>query len=604
MILSLISLAVVGGIAYFWLTKGFLNGLVHMICTLVAGAIAFAAWEPIAYALLGATQGARGFVTFFGDAAWGIALALPFAISLAVLRLVADRAVTKNAKVSPAIDSVGGGLCGVVSGVVASGVLVISASYMRTPASLFGYKPVEIQNGGHIVVKDNLIVPVDAIVATMYRGLSETALSTAEPFARHYPRFVRTAGSQRMSFDSLSNANPHRNTLAPGDVAIKSSYTLAPQGSNAQTFGDAQRGEVVLHQDLDGGNRENNAELRGYVLELQSGGLERFGKFVIGHGQIWLTLENAQTGERDIAYPFAAVSDDRDGGQARFIFDGETFIPSVGGATSATMAFEFPIEPGFEPVSLTVKNLRLDLDAAPDPREIATIAARDAQVRSGAIVGKSVAQVEEQLAELNTEETQTVTGGVDRRGNAELPEGVVVGNGLPPGIRLTKGNTRGVEVNSENRVTGGQAKFFADDVKGRAPSPSLRVEGFVVTEGSNLVMIDVAGDPSQNKQSLLGRSVQTADSVLPPTLIDSAGTRYEAIGFAYIDRDNAELRYTPGVPMRGLTEAPVLSSIRDDQKLFLIFRVTVGAQVESLAIGQKVIVQYDPPIEVTRPRGR
>ena len=54
MILSILIIIVIALAAFWWGNQGAFSGLLHMLCALVAGAVAFAAWEPLAYMLLNA----------------------------------------------------------------------------------------------------------------------------------------------------------------------------------------------------------------------------------------------------------------------------------------------------------------------------------------------------------------------------------------------------------------------------------------------------------------------------------------------------------------------------------------------------------------------
>ena len=54
MILSILIIIVIALTAFWWSNQGTFSAFLHMLCCLVAGAVAFAAWEPVAYLLLGA----------------------------------------------------------------------------------------------------------------------------------------------------------------------------------------------------------------------------------------------------------------------------------------------------------------------------------------------------------------------------------------------------------------------------------------------------------------------------------------------------------------------------------------------------------------------
>jgi len=75
--ISLIGFAIVLLIAYWWLGAGALGGFLHFACVVIAGAIAFAAWEPVAYLLIAGPMGGY---------AKGVSLLGIFIVSLLVLR--------------------------------------------------------------------------------------------------------------------------------------------------------------------------------------------------------------------------------------------------------------------------------------------------------------------------------------------------------------------------------------------------------------------------------------------------------------------------------------------------------------------------------------
>ena len=215
MIMSAAALLVAVGIGGLWMTRGFFSALLHLICTVVAGAIAFAVWEPFAYALLGMdTSG--GITLFLHSSAWAIALFVPFAVSLAILRITVDSLVRANVKVHPAAEYVGGGVCGLLAGVVTSGILVLSIGFLRAEDRLFGYKPIDFAGAGYVQRTEKLWVPTDKIVATMYGTLSRTTLRTENNLGTLYPDLDIVPTSMRMNFrNGLA-----RNTVKPSDFSV------------------------------------------------------------------------------------------------------------------------------------------------------------------------------------------------------------------------------------------------------------------------------------------------------------------------------------------------------------------------------------------------
>ena len=52
MILGLVLLL---ALIWVWTNRGFRSSMLHMVCTIAAGAVAFAVWEPLAQIIIGAS---------------------------------------------------------------------------------------------------------------------------------------------------------------------------------------------------------------------------------------------------------------------------------------------------------------------------------------------------------------------------------------------------------------------------------------------------------------------------------------------------------------------------------------------------------------------
>src|SRR5438045_2589183 len=137
----IITLIVVGVSAYVWCLRGFFSALLHLACVIVAGAVAFGLWEPVGYLLLGSSPD-RGTFSFVSGVAWAAALVFPFVIILAILRAAIDKILPANAQCEATVDYVGGGVCGLASGVICAGILVLSLLNLRLGSDAGGYQPV------------------------------------------------------------------------------------------------------------------------------------------------------------------------------------------------------------------------------------------------------------------------------------------------------------------------------------------------------------------------------------------------------------------------------------------------------------------------------
>ena len=95
-VFNLLVIAFAGLIAYWWANQGLFSALIHLVCVIVAGALAFATWEPFTGIVLG--------VPALEPYARGIALLAPFALYLFLARLAGDKLVPDNLNFPHAVN--------------------------------------------------------------------------------------------------------------------------------------------------------------------------------------------------------------------------------------------------------------------------------------------------------------------------------------------------------------------------------------------------------------------------------------------------------------------------------------------------------------------
>ncbi|MFO0831382.1 MAG: hypothetical protein U0637_06005 [Phycisphaerales bacterium] len=607
-ILAIVAILVAGLVAFVWSTRGFYNALIHMLCTLIAGAIAFAVWEPASYFLLSAMgKGSMG--TILESCAWGLGLAVPFGVSLAVLRGITDSTLRGNILVTTAVNYAGGGVCGLIIGTITSGILIISVSNLRVASEFMGYQPYRYDNNGNLVRQDRLIFPVDEITAGVYNALSERAFASAEPLARWHPDASQEGGAMRVSY----NEGAARNTIRPNEVTLESRFTV-----NADSL------KQLLSDSLPGGGNEQKAldaqgqtfdpasRIEGFVLKFGPSAGEKSGKVIMGAGQIRLLVADQTDENRQLYFPITISSQaeappvqaDPSGIAppqnpkplfSRWRYDGrDVFISSVGGGAETRFAFEFVVPKKYNPVALYVRGTRIDLRSK-SADDTFTPAARDAFVLGGLVKGASVGQIDT---------SQVVQVKRDSSANNAIP-GLRVGESIGWTIQL--GLHQGLQIDENddskfrNMVRGGEVTWSKQDVMkmrtGGMEKP-LRVEKFVVEPDTTLVHLTVSGvDLKASPASLLGPVAKDQDRSLPPLLVDTNGNVFPVVGFQYEDEVKVMLRYTPDRPVTKIDELPSLTRSRPDQQLTLIFRVSKGTAVQYFGIGSKAIVEYVPPAE-------
>lgn len=601
MILSLIVIGMVGGLTYLWLTRGFFNSFLHMICVLLGGAIAFAAWEPVSYTLLGVLP-STGTFGFLQGCAWAFGLIVPFAIATVVLRLVTDSVVRANVVVSNGVEYAGGAACGLVASSIAVGVFILGVGHLPLSSGFLGYQPVwyndDRANGvGSLKKTDSLLFPVDQLTATLYSNLSTGPFSPGDSraLATWYPDLHAVGFASRISPEEGKG----RNTLRPADFRLQRSYTVGDKSNGtpaSELLVDMRSPDVAQpYADLDG-QQVTSGYLQGYVLRFEPGAKEQgdrgAGPVSISNGQLRLVVQDTESGETRNVFPLAVISQASAGENVfgRWRYDSEgVHIASVGGASTTTMAFEFMLRPGEEPLGLFVKGVRVNLDAVEVPdSSYNTVDARDAVVTDGDVLTGGEA------ATSSYDLSQAVTAAPDDW--AIISESM----GISVNVQTIK---RFFSVADEgNLVTSGEGRYDASEVDRRnvqAISRSLISDSFGVARDQRIIQIDVS--PS-TPASLLGPVTGRIAGDVPVRLIDDNGTEYDAVGYLYEDRQIWEGRYTPAAPLGGLNDidAPSLTNSRDDQELKLLFLVSKFIQVEHLAIGDTVIVSFDPPIDVSR----
>lgn len=588
MIMNLISIAIILGLGYLWVTRGFFSALLHLACVVAAGAIAFGLWETVALALLNKAP-QTGFLSFLGDASWGLGLALPFAISLAILRVATDKIAPGNIIVEEVYDSVGGGICGAGIGVITAGMFVLSTGFLRLPASFMGYQPVQMANQGNLEWQGGLWLPVDKLTAGFYNALSQNTLATSTPLVRYYPDLAAAAGTQRMSEGNGKN----KNTIREDGFDVQMRFTVGKSGNLPadQVFSDIFNPAAQQITQLDGSQLPAGSYIEGFLINFLAGAKENFGQVVVGKGQLRLIAHNS-AGEGVTLHPIAvtsqARSEDRQFG--RFRFDGEFYVASVGGATEAPMAFEFAVPAGYEATALYIRNFRHELEGTKADREFADADARDIAIQTGELLVRDAA------ANLNFTHAQTVSG-------TNPPEGIDVTNRAAGRLVLQRGNTTGLQLGEENRIVSGEATFDPSVLNVRGLDRALRVDQFEVSKDTGIVQVLITGDPAQFPTSYFNPSAAPdLRTDTPPRLIDAGGQAYNAVGFVYKDLNKVRVRYTPGRPIRGLDEADALVRSRDDQEMYLIFRPSIGVEIKHLAIGDTVLVTFEPPLVLETPR--
>ncbi len=595
MIMQAIVIGTVILLAYIWGSRGFFSALLHMLCVIVAGAVALALWEPLAYFILDKASG-----QWMVDMAWGVGLAIPFALTLAVIRMTMDKVVPLNADLDGVSNLVGGIVCGAVAGTITAGILVMSLSMLRVKQDFAMYKPIQYDNNGSLVRKSGLIYPADRITTWFYGYTSEAAFRSATPLAVWRPDMADDGQLLRTNF----NEGRSRQTLKPSAFSVLGRYTVGANGRLtvdqllAHSFSPGKHGVTKIDgESISGASKDYY--LDAFVVKFKSGAREKEGRIVVGNGQLRLVCRDADDTASISLQPVALVSqgdqkaaDRIDYGRWRFDKQ-EVFIASVGGSEDPPMAAEFLVPKGFHPLALYVKGVRVDVSEKRASKDYDTPVLRDAAIRN-----RSIVQVSEGggtgEAKLNRGGAKTVNLGDSSRIDAPVR---VVDSVLAGGI-LNKDNIKGLQIDDSQKILDGEAQFTNQDLQNRGLPQNLQVRRLAATEDTSIVQVDV----SLKSELSLVYNQAAVGATGAPVLIDSLGQRYAAVGFMYQDSTVTHIRFLPGSPIQSISDLPKggPSPSRQDQKFILVYRVTANVDVTAFAIGDTVVAEFSPKLHVIK----
>jgi len=196
MLVNFLILVFIAWTTYWWgWVQGIYRAVVHLISTVLAGALALALWEPTVLNLL---------IKPFPNSGWGLGLLTLFLLGLVSLRIIAHLLIRTDLPINPTIYTLGGAAFGLLIGLLTSGLLIIALGYMPPIAGLIGYQPLVIRPHGHIAPNPNghLWIPVDRQASAFYTSLSAGSFYGGTPLGRYLPDLATQAGQYTLQPES------------------------------------------------------------------------------------------------------------------------------------------------------------------------------------------------------------------------------------------------------------------------------------------------------------------------------------------------------------------------------------------------------------------
>ena len=614
MLMNIVSLGIVLLVGWVWMSRGMFNAFMHLVCVFAAGAIALAVFEPVGSALMGFFPKSSGMLRVLEASAPAMSIILPFALSLAVIRLTMDKIVPANVTLTKQGETIGGLICGLLSGVIVSGIMVIGLNQLWMGKSI-GYDRLAWDNTtGALTRVKRLWVPTDDIVAGVYGRLSMTTLESTPDSAlgRVYPDLADVGSALR----STASDGKGRTVIRPADLSLSGSYTVGLDQNGQRVAGldnaallRERDGRQREHFDITGESlsRDQGLHLAGYILNFQSGAFESgISQVIIRANQFRLVcVPTSGEGDPKVIYPVAIISRgvnllDEEVGFVRWSA-GNLDIPSVAGG-SAAMAIEFIVPSGYEPRTLHAKNLRLDARTS-QPTRYVSPGQRDSAIESGAMFAGSSREFSQENA-------------VDRAVPDNLAAaGVYEAGRFPSGFGFIDQGIGGIQVAERRLITGTITVDDTSRINVRtAGDPSARdrlIQGFTQRRGEEIFTIQIRG-----QLTLEGATGLLVDAANPPLrdaptdrpvmLVDrQGGETFECIGYIYQDASLGVIRFDRNSPIRGLADLPKLPQPADrNQRIFLVFVTSQFAKPDALAVGDEILYRFSKPLEPRLSAGR
>ena len=538
-------------IAYWWSNQGFFSALMHCICVIIAGGLAFAFWEPvvIGYLLKGSS---------FDNYSWGMALGLLFFLFLVITRVASDLLVPCDIPLPSFANTIGGGVVGFIAGILTIGMASISCGFIQGPTELMGFigwaRSADSQGAPKELNK--MWISAANITEDFYRKLSNGGLSPSGMYslATHYPRLADTALSL------------HRDTFRNGDGRV----AIAPK--------DITIGSLSFDPNFAASDSDN---LGAFAMEvtISTGGYDNGEQFILSCAQT--RISNTQQ-KQDVAYPTKFRQPIEGGAWQTYTFeDIGNYATSVPAEQDVKIVLIFPSssfpDPTKPPSVFFIKGLRYLLSAPTENDLAKEFASQD---------GVEVVEAD----------NSNPDGGFLK----DVSSFIAVQNSIRP-VMININNAESFKI-----ATSDAGNFLSKgkDVFKKGSSLSIsraqRVSGFNHATGTEVVLVDASriesgidmwGDRSKTFKEL-GLDIAFE-------LVDSRGKGYKPVGYVWERQEDVEICFDPSKPFQRISDLPMQPS-SGEHKLKLVFILPVNTEIKSIRKGKTTIATC----EVTAKGGR
>jgi len=319
-IFNILCIAMVLLIAYWWANQGIFSAIIHLLCVIIAGALALAFWEPLTIGVF-----LKG--SFFDRYAWPTALIGVFVLALFLLRLATNKLVPGNVDLPRWANLTFGFPVGACSGVLTIGLLLLGLGFTQSKREIMGFVGDARSSSSAIVRVNSMWLPLHEYAGGFYGWLSVGALRSGQPLRQYYPNLAQVSWS--LARDSFRDGRG-QTTLRPSQAQIMDTWFCQRRCIVKVRFGRGAR-------DFDEQLTISSSQVR--LVSAASG----LGKPLVEHASRW---RQTTKDEGEQTYAFNDISH---------------YITTVPGQQSADILIEFPWREGFVPRFIQIKGTRFDL---------------------------------------------------------------------------------------------------------------------------------------------------------------------------------------------------------------------------------------------------
>ena len=536
---NLIIIGLVVLIAYWWSDEGAFSALLHLVCVIAAGAIAFAVWEPLIFDVM-SVKGA------FGGLLPGSVLLGVFIVALLILRKSADLIAPEAALLPETANAIVGGIFGAMSGLLTVGILIVGTGFIHQPLELLGYSGWSRQPTGSakqgIVLppKSALWLPASQLTMDFFELVSTTTfrpdIPGSEPLAWANPNLDQLSTLVRDTIhDDKGTLGA---TVMPPD-AVKVGAAL--RGSDS-------RGEFLL-----------------VTLNIARAGFDFRGGLLLSSGQ--LRVIGFENGDVTTYHPAGWGQPAAGAGSGILfrVFDADDkYATSPPGQDAADIRLLFAIPENFDPRYVQIRGTRFPLTVSPDKKALATLLN---SVGGGQMVDDKV--------QFGGDITALVqTGNQGARFSSKFKPSTQTIKRI--GGEILQDARRLISINANTKP----------NKPGDNPRGELAMKGYFVEPGAAIVRVQC--NPNTIGDIFTAARKFRLTSSAPIQLLDVNNNQWNPIGYELIQQNRITLMYRD-LDIETLADIKTRPRAGSEDLFYLLFEVPEGTQLSEIRLDEDVL---------------